>query len=220
MKDEGAGQKHKEVAGQKVVRKIGIMGGTFNPIHNGHLIVAEDVMEQCDLDKVLFIPSGQPPHKPDSEVIGAEHRYEMVRLAVESNCCFEASRIEVDRNGLTYTINTLQELREIYGDGTVFYFIIGADVVQELITWKEYRNVFEMCDFIAVLRPGHDNSTFEGAIKKVRKDEGVRIQHVQSRLIDISSTDIRERLQRRESIKYLVPDRVEEYIETHSLYAK
>lgn len=228
MKDSGAGQQHKDIrAGQqyngprqKGVRKIGIMGGTFNPIHNGHLIVAEDVREQRGLDKVLFIPSGQPPHKPDSEVIGAEHRYEMVRLAVESNCCFEASRIEVDRNGVTYTINTLQELKQFYGEGTVFYFIIGADIVEELITWREYKRVFEMCEFIAVLRPGHDNSTFESAIKKVRKDEGVRIQHVQSRLIDISSTDIRERQQRRESIKYLVPDRVEEYIEAHGLYGK
>ncbi len=221
MKDRGAGQQNKDVgAGQQQIRKIGIMGGTFNPIHNGHLIVAEDVREQCGLDKVLFIPSGQPPHKPDSEVIGAEHRYEMVRLAVEYNCFFEASRIEVDRNGLTYTINTLQELKLIYSEGTVFYFIIGADVVKELITWREYKKVFQMCEFIAVLRPGYGNSAFESAIEQVSRDEGARIQQVQSRQIDISSTDIRERQQRRESIKYLVPDRVEEYIKTHGLYGK
>jgi nicotinate-nucleotide adenylyltransferase len=200
--------------------KIGIMGGTFNPIHNGHLIIAEDVREQCGLDMVLFIPSGQPPHKPDTEVIDAQYRYEMVRLAVENNPFFEASRIEVDRNGLTYTINTLQELKRIYGKGVDFYFIIGADIVEELPTWREFRQVFEMCEFIAVLRPGYDNSAFENAIEKNRKDFGVRIRQVQSRLVDISSSDIRKRCERYGSIKYLVPDSVEEYIKRCGLYTK
>ena len=174
MKYEGAGQQHNGIRAGQEARKIGIMGGTFNPIHNGHLIVAEDVREQCGLDRVLFIPSGQPPHKPDSGVIDSVHRYEMVRLAVKSNPYFEASRVEVDRSGLTYTINTLQELKQIYGEGTVFYFIIGADIVEELITWREHKKVFEMCDFIAVLRPGHDNSAFESAIEQNRNDHGVR----------------------------------------------
>jgi len=197
--------------------KIGIMGGTFNPIHYGHLIVAEDVREKCCLDKVLFIPSGQPPHKPDSEVISAEHRYEMVRLAVESNPFFEASQIEVERSGLTYSINTLQELKQIYKDASI-YFIIGADVVGELVTWKEYERVFKMCEFIAVLRPGYDNSAFESAVEFNERNLGARIWKVQSRLVDISSTDIRERCKRRKSIKYLVPGKVEDYINAHGLY--
>lgn len=205
---------------QQYISKIGIMGGTFNPIHNGHLIIAEDVREQCGLDKVLFIPSGQPPHKPDAEVIDAQSRYEMVRMAVENNPFFEASRIEVDRNGLTYTINTLQELKRIYGEGVDLYFIIGADVVEELTTWREFKQVFQMCEFIAVLRPGHDNSTFESAIEKNRKDFGVRIRQAHSRLVDISSSDIRKRCERNESIKYLVPDNVEEYILRCGLYRK
>jgi nicotinate-nucleotide adenylyltransferase len=197
--------------------KIGIMGGTFNPIHYGHLIVAEDVREKCRLDKVLFVPSGQPPHKPDSEVISAEHRYQMVRLAVESNPFFEASEIEKDRAGLTYTINTLQELKRIYGDASI-YFIIGADVAGELITWKEYEKVFQMCEFIAVWRPGYDKSAFASAVEFNEKNLGAKIWTVQSRAIDISSTDIRERCKRSKSIKYLVPDRVEEYINAHGLY--
>jgi nicotinate-nucleotide adenylyltransferase len=200
--------------------KIGIMGGTFNPIHNGHLIIAEDVREQCGLDRVLFIPSGQPPHKPDTEVIDAQHRYEMVRIAVESNPFFEASRIEVDRNGLTYSINTLQELKRIYGEGVDLYFIIGADVVEELVTWREFRRVFQMCEFIAVLRPGYNNSAFENTIEKNRKDFDAKIRQVQTRLVDISSSDIRKRCERDESIKYLVPDNVEEYIKRFSLYSK
>jgi len=200
--------------------KIGIMGGTFNPIHIGHLIISEDVREQCGLDRVLFIPSGQPPHKPDDEVIDARHRYEMVRMAVENNPFFEASRIEVDRNGLTYTINTLQELKRIYGEGVDLYFIIGADVAEELNTWREFRQVFQMCEFIAVLRPGYDNSDFENALEKNRKDFGARILQVQSRLIDISSSEIRKRCEMNESIKYLVPDSVEEYIRRCGLYGK
>jgi len=200
--------------------KIGIMGGTFNPIHNGHLIIAEDVREKCGLDKVLFIPSGQPPHKPDTEVIDARQRYEMVRMAVENNPFFEASRIEVDRNGLTYTINTLQELKKIYGEGADLYFIIGADVVEELTTWREFRQVFQMCEFIAVLRPGYNDSDFENAIEKNRKDFGAKIRQVRSRLIDISSSEIRKRCERHESIKYLVPDSVEEYIGRCGLYGK
>ncbi len=196
------------------------MGGTFNPIHNGHLIIAEDVREQFHLDRVLFIPSGQPPHKPDTEVINAQYRYEMVRMAVESNPFFEASRIEVDRNGLTYTINTLQELKRTYGEGVDLYFIIGADVAGELVTWREFRQVFQMCEFIAILRPGHDKLAFENTIEKNRKDFGVRIWQAQSRLVDISSSDIRKRCERDESIKYLVPDNVEEYIRRSGLYRK
>ncbi len=199
-------------------KKIGIMGGTFNPIHNGHLIVTEDVRVKCGLDRVLFITSGQPPHKPNSEVIDADHRYEMVRRAVSSNPFFEASRIEIDRNGYTYTVNTLQQLRIEYGAGTDLYFIIGADIIPELISWREYEKVFQLCEFIAILRPGHDWSALNAQIKINEEKYGVRIHPVDSHLVDISSTDIRERCKRGESIKYLVPDEVEEYILAKGLY--
>ena len=199
-------------------QRIGIMGGTFNPIHNGHLIIAEDVREKAGLDKVLFIPSGQPPHKPGCEVADAEHRFEMVRLAVSSNPYFEASRIEIDRNGLTYTINTLQELREDYGEETAIYFIVGADVVHELVTWREYEKVFRLCEFIAVLRPGYDEAGFNEAIHRISTRKGARIHPVPSHLVDISSTDIRERCRKGRSIKYLVPGSVERYIYEKGLY--
>jgi len=198
--------------------KIGIMGGTFNPIHIGHLIIAEDICEKANLDKVLFIPSGQPPHKPDSEVAAAEHRYEMVRLAVASNSNFEASRIELDRDGYTYTINTLLELREKYGRNTDIYFIIGADVVHELKTWREYERVFALCEFIAVLRPGFDENALKNTISQLAQEHGAVIHPVTSRLIDISSTDIRERCRNGKSIRYLVPEPVEEYILRNGLY--
>lgn len=200
--------------------KTGIFGGTFNPIHNGHLIVAESVREQFGLDRVLFMPSGQPPHKRDSEVIDPEHRFEMVRLAVESNPFFEASRMEIDRSGFTYTVNTLQELRAQCGDETEFYFIIGADVVPELITWKDFRQVFSLCEFIAVLRPGFDREAFMGEIGRISADYGAVIHTVGARLVDISSTEIRGRRMAGESIKYLVPDGVMEYIYKEGLYTK
>lgn len=199
-------------------KRIGIMGGTFNPVHNGHLIIAEDVREKAGLDRVLFIPSGQPPHKPGSEVADAEHRFEMVKRAVASNPYFEASRIEVDRNGPTYTINTLLELRDAYGDETAIFFIIGADVVPELVTWREYEKVFRLCEFIAVLRPGFDETEFSETIRRLSAEKGARILPVRSRLVDISSTDIRERCRDGRSIKYLVPGPVEEYIVGKSLY--
>jgi nicotinate-nucleotide adenylyltransferase len=213
----GAQGKIADSRGDKT-RRIGIMGGTFNPIHNGHLIIAEDVREKAGLDKVLFIPSGQPPHKPGYEVADAEHRFEMVRRAVSSNRHFEVSRIEVDRNGPTYTVNTLLELREKYSEETTFYFIIGADVVPELVTWREYEKVFCLCDFVAVMRPGFDESEFSGAIRRLSEEKGTRINPVQSHLIGISSTDIRERCRTGRSIKYLVPESVEEYISEKGLY--
>lgn len=204
----------------KKAERIGIMGGTFNPIHIGHLVVAEDIREKFSLDRVLFIPTGMPPHKPDCEVIAAEHRYEMVRRAVASNRFFEASRLEVDRSGYTYTVNTLMELKREYGGETVLFFIIGADIVHELTTWKEFRKVFELCEFIAVFRPGFDREAFEAGIKQLINEYGAVIHEADTRLVDVSSSELRERCSRGESIKYLVPDAVEEYIVEKGLYRK
>jgi nicotinate-nucleotide adenylyltransferase len=200
--------------------KTGIFGGTFNPIHNGHLIIAESVREQCGLDKVLFMPSGQPPHKRDPEVVDPERRFEMVKLAVGSNPCFEASRMEIDRAGFTYTVNTLQELRTEYGSEMGLYFIIGADIVPELVTWKDFRHVFELCEFVAVLRPGFDKEAFTREIGSITENYGAVIHTVDARLIDISSTEIREKCSAGESIRYLVPDGVREYIYKEGLYIK
>lgn len=204
----------------KRAQKIGIMGGTFNPIHMGHLVVAEDVREKFVLDRMLFMPTGLPPHKPDGEVIDAEHRYEMVRRAVASNRFFEASRLEIDRGGYTYTVNTLMELKHEYGEETVLFFIIGADVIRELTMWKEFRNVFELCEFIAVFRLGFDRASFEAGIKRLINDYGAVIHEADTRLIDISSRELREKRTRGESIKYLVPDAVDDYIIEKGLYMK
>lgn len=198
--------------------KLGILGGTFNPIHNGHLIAAESVRESLELDKVIFMTSGRPPHKNDERLADAEDRYEMVKRAIASNPCFEASRIELDRKGYTYTVDTLRALKEEYGDSTRIYFIIGADIIDELTTWKDYENVFRLCEFAAVMRPGYDKSKLVTVMKRLNEQYGVGIHTVTIPLIDISSTDIRERCALGKSIKYLVADDTERFILQHGLY--
>jgi nicotinate-nucleotide adenylyltransferase len=142
------------------MKRIGISGGTFNPIHVGHLIIAEMARDMFDLDKVLFIPSGMPPHKNLGSVLSAEQRFDMVKRAVAGNPYFEESRIEIDREGYTYTVDTLKKLRELYGNDTSLYYIIGADVLNDLLTWRNAEEVFKICEFIAALRPGNDEEAF------------------------------------------------------------
>ncbi len=200
--------------------KLAIFGGTFNPIHCGHLIAAEAVREKLQLDRVIFMTSGRPPHKNDEHLASAEDRYEMVRSAIASNPYFEASRIELDRKGYTYTVDTLRTLKKEYGDTTRLYFIIGTDIVDELTTWKEYENVFKLCEFVTVLRPGYDRSKLDTDIKRLKEQYNVGIHVVTIPLIDISSTDIRERCTLGRSIKYLVTDATEQFIIQHKLYGQ
>lgn len=198
--------------------KIGILGGTFNPVHCGHLIVAEAVREAFGLDRVLFIPTGLPPHKSKNEVAGAEHRYNMVEGAVRSNPYFEASRAEIERPGYTYTVDTLRSLGVQYGENAGLYFIIGADVINELATWKNFKEVFARCSFIAVGRPGVGKDAFDGDVARLKEKYPVSISVFEAPLMDISSTGIRERVGAYKSIKYLVPECVEEYIYENGLY--
>ena len=199
-------------------KKIGIFGGTFDPIHYGHLITAEHVREKFDLNKVLFIPVGTPPHKNARQVTAAEHRYNMVYCAVKDNPVFEVSRIEVDRIGYTYTADTLSQLEQSYGPDVEFYFIIGADVVSELLTWKDTEKVFRLCNFIAVFRPGYEREQFLEQIGFLKKTFSARIHTMDVPLIEISSTEVRSRKRNNLSIRYLIPQAVEQYIYNNKLY--
>lgn len=199
-------------------KRLGIFGGTFNPIHHGHLIIAETVREALCLDRVLFVPVGVPPHKTGADIADAEHRFRMVECAVSSNPCFEASRLEIERKGFTYTIDTLTALQRVYGCEAALFFIIGADVVPELTTWKEHKIVFGLCEFAAVFRPGMEKMAFLQQIEQLEKTQGVRIHPVDAPTIDISSTDIRERRKAGKSIRYLVPSCVEDYMIKYELY--
>lgn len=198
------------------------MGGTFNPIHHGHLVTAAEALNQFKLGKVIFIPSGDPPHKDYREEEIAEHRYLMTVIATSSNSNFFVSRVEIDRKGKSYTIDTLKELKNIYGMSTEFFFITGADAILEILTWKKTEEIINLCYMIAATRPGYNLLKLE----ELKKDLSRRTNNnVDSKILTmevpalaISSTVIRARIRSKRPIDYLVPEGVSNYILKHGLY--
>ncbi len=216
--------------------KLGIFGGTFNPIHYGHLAAAEEIRERLRLDRVIFVPSNIPPHKSEADMPSSRQRLEMVRLAISDNPRFELSDIEVRRGGRSYTIDTITGLSSLY-PGAVLYFITGLDSFLDIQTWKDWERLLESCWFVVLSRPGYRFSSLERLffMKDVSRrlhalDEG-EINHLDVRqgsvavcldripLYDISSTDIRRRIREGRSVKYLLPEPVETYIIENRLYA-
>lgn len=196
--------------------KTGIMGGTFNPIHIGHLIAAEEVYLQLKLDRIVFIPTGNPPHKIKAEVVSSRERYEMTALAINKNDKFILSDIETNRKGLCYSYDTLLKLNKLYPDNE-FYFIIGFDTLKDLDSWKNICEVFKMCKFAVVNRENKEFEMIE-EIKSKKATYGADIVMVHIPSIDISSTDIRNRIKKGQSIRYMVPDEVYNYIIENRLY--
>lgn len=200
----------------KKQNKIAIMGGTFNPIHHGHLVAAEAVRQELDIDKVIFIPTGNPPHK-ESNPMYNEHRYLMTVLATVTNPQFDVSRIELDRPGKTYAIDTVKEIKELYGDCKLYY-ITGADAIAQILTWKKPEELLSQCCFVAVTRPGYDKTSLQETISNLEDNHRGNIITLEIPALSISSTDIRNRVHSSKTIKYLVPDCVEEYILKFRLY--
>lgn len=200
--------------------KLGIMGGTFDPIHFGHLVTAEAVRVEFNLDKVIFVPAGNPPHKIKRAVTDKKHRYLMTILATVTNPYFEVSTIEIDREGYTYTIDTIKEFKRIYGEETELYFITGADAILEIFTWKNAEELLKLCNFVAATRPGFEKKLIDEKLKRTKEIYGKEIYKVAVPSLAISSTDIRERVSKRKPIKYLLPESVERYIEKCGLYKK
>ncbi|MCL6580693.1 MAG: nicotinate-nucleotide adenylyltransferase [Firmicutes bacterium] len=194
------------------------MGGTFDPIHVAHLVAAEAALEQHRLDRVVFIPTGQPPHKPTDRLTPAEHRYQMVALATASNPRFEVSRVELERPGPSYTVDTLERLRLLYPPSTDFFFITGTDAILSVETWREPERLFSLCRFIAAGRPGFSRHEAERELRRLEEKFGVTILEVECPALDVSSSDIRRRVAEGRSIRYLVPELVEAYIQKHGLY--
>jgi nicotinate-nucleotide adenylyltransferase len=186
------------------------MGGTFDPIHHGHLVAASEVQSLFDLDEVIFVPTGQPWQKAERVVSEAEHRYLMTVIATASNPRFQVSRVDVDRAGPTYTIDTLRDLRRLRPDDELF-FITGADALAQILSWKDVDELWDLAHFIGVTRPGYELS--ESGLPQ----DGVTLQEVPA--MAISSTDCRERVADGEPVWYLVPDGVVQYINKHHLYA-
>lgn len=200
-----------------VTRKFGIMGGTFDPIHMGHLFIAQSALIELDLHKVIFIPTGNPPHKNIKNITNALDRYIMTTMAVNSNENFYASPIEVNKQGHSYTIETIKELLQNERD-VEFYFITGADSFLTMETWKDYIELFKLIRFVVVTRTGFTNYELDNKIKSFVIKYGAKIEKLEVPILEISSTDIRDRVSNGKSIKYLVNDDIEKYINKNSLY--
>lgn len=198
------------------MKRVGIMGGTFDPIHLGHLVVANEVLSKYKLDEIIFIPSGNPPHKTNLKTKPID-RYIMACLATNSNDKFSVSDIEVKKEGRSYSLETLKELHKLYSDRE-FYFITGTDAVIELPNWHEPKELLKLCKFISVLRPGIDEEYAKSKIEEIKKTINGHIEILHVPMLQISSSDIRERFSKEISAKYLLPEAVEQYILKNNLY--
>jgi nicotinate-nucleotide adenylyltransferase len=188
------------------------MGGTFDPIHHGHLVAASEVQAWFDLDEVVFVPTGAPWQKADRDVSPPEHRYLMTVVATAANPRFRVSRVDIDRDGPTYTIDTLRDLREQMPDAQL-YFITGADALTEIFTWRDAEELFALAQFVGCSRPGYTMDA-----EAIAKIPAHKVTMVEIPALAISSTDCRERKRRGEPVWYLVPDGVVQYIAKHGLY--
>jgi nicotinate-nucleotide adenylyltransferase len=200
------------------LRRIGVIGGTFDPIHYGHLAAAEEARVKVELEKVMFVVAGLPPHKMDEEVTPVEHRLAMVELGIASNPFFEISRVDVDRPGPSYTVDTISILREQSGGEAEFFFVMGLDSLVELPSWHEPHRLIQLCRLIAVKRPGFqvDLARLEASVPGI----SARLEIIDMPEVDISSTDLQRRVREGLPIKYQVPDKVEKYIEEHRVYRR
>lgn len=211
--------------------KIGIIGGTFNPIHLAHLRIAEEARDLFALDKVLFVPAATPPHKPLADELSFEHRFEMARLAISDNPFFELSDIEGKRGGVSYLIDTLRYFQGVY-QGHELYFIMGSDSFAYISSWKDFSDFFSLCNMIVIERPPLHRADprqalpvdiahrfcYDGPNKRLIHDSGHIIHFVTGALLDISSSAVRELIHAGRSVKYLVPPAVELYIREKGLY--
>lgn len=188
--------------------RIGILGGTFNPIHTGHCLLASGILAEHKLDYILFIPCAVPPHKKPMRLAKASYRLQMVKMAIKGNPSFRLSTIDLDRNGRSYSVDTICKLKRLYKNRAKFFFIMGSDSLREFHTWKEPDRLLELCRFLVVERPGFPLSKMQSS----------RMEVVKVPTLPISSTDIRKMISQGKSIKYLVPEDVRRYIVRHRLY--
>ena len=196
--------------------RLGIMGGTFDPIHNGHLVAAEQAYDDLSLDVVVFMPAGRPAFKQNKGVTMGEDRYSMTLLATSDNPHFVASRFEVDYEGITYTADTLRRLRKVYPSNVEFFFITGADAIADIVTWKDAQTVAELAHFVAATRPGYELSRAQKVIADSPYD--FKVTYLEVPALAISSSYLRSRVQKGQSLRYLTPDSVTGYIHKHGLY--
>ncbi len=203
------------------MNRIGILGGTFNPIHMGHLIMAEEVCQHHHLSKILFIPTYIPPHKHVNDLAEAHHRYQMVKAAISEKNKFEASDIEIIREGKSYTIDTVREILDHYGKESEVFLIMGADSLNELELWKNIKMLSQLCHFVIVNRPGFKTEASTRLVEIIGNDNILDMERLSIEIdpVDISSTEIRKKVKGRVDLNDLVPECVKIYIREHGLYS-
>ncbi len=196
--------------------RVGVIGGTFDPIHIAHLVIAEEARVRLNLDRVVFVPAATPPHKVDNDISSVEHRLAMVELAIATNPYFFLSRVDIERSGPCYTIDTVKLLRDEWGPGVEIYFIMGQDSLVDILTWHEPQRLIRLCRLVVLSRPGYkaDLEELEALLPGITSHTHI----LNSPELDISSSDIRQRVREGLPIKYQVPEAVEEYIYAHGLY--
>lgn len=202
------------------MKKIGIIGGTFDPVHYGHLILAEQARVEAALDQIVFMPAMVQPFKLHTKTAEGDHRYAMLLKAVSGNPYFSVSRKELDSPGISYTIHTLKSLREELGKDAQLYFIIGTDAFLSLEKWHSAEELLKNFSFVIGMRPGYKEQELETMIRRVQDAYGTQIAQINNSEVEISSSDIKERIRTGKSIKYLLPDDVESYIRKNGLYTK
>jgi len=212
--------------------KWGLLGGTFDPIHTGHLRCAEEILEIFDLNRIIFIPASKPPHKIHGDITSFHHREQMITLAIEGNPVFSFSDVEKRRENTSYSVETVEYILKKYMENLELYFILGQDAFHAIQTWKEWEKLLLLCNFVVMTRPGYENNGLEGIlplsfasgftyddqVKGFRGPTGHVIFFREVTFLDISSSNIRQRVKQGKSIKFLVPDTVRHYIAKNSLY--
>lgn len=203
-----------------VGKRVGLMGGSFDPIHYGHLVLAEEMRSKLSLDKVIFIPVGKAPHKRAEHMTNPRQRYDMVMVATLDHPDFEVSAIEIEREEVTYSFETVAHIAKASAPEDEFFFIAGADALMELETWRSVEVLLKMVTFVGAARPGTDQQVLIQKMEQLRQRYGASIKLVELPELDISSTDLRRRIRLGLSVKYLMPESVALYIGKHKLYLK
>jgi nicotinate-nucleotide adenylyltransferase len=212
--------------------KWGLFGGTYDPIHTGHLRCAEEVLETFDLNRIIFVPASKPPHKIDADITSFHHREQMINLAIEGNPVFSFSNVEKERQEKSYSVETVEYILKKYMENLELYFILGQDAFHAIQTWKDWQRLLLLCNFVVMTRPGYEDRglkgilpddfasrfTYDDTVKGFRGPTGHIIFFRGVTFLDISSSDIRQRIREAKSIKYLVPEKVRHYIVKNSLY--
>jgi len=197
---------------------LAILGGTFDPIHNGHLAIGEAVLHQFKPERVLFVPAGNPPHKPNKPITPAEHRYQMILRSVGNIPGLDTNRLELDRAGTSYTIDTIKSFKKICPPNCIIYFVLGQDALQAILTWKDATDLLKLCQFITIPRPGYNPELLQAQVSELERSYGATIHVLTAPLLEVSSTFIRKSITNGKPVSALMPHEAENYARKHGLY--